>query len=51
MKIPKSKVKKLSKTFLGALIILCALGYNLYRESQTESSKRFEVTLNRCVYD
>ncbi|RHM60136.1 MULTISPECIES: thermonuclease family protein [Coprobacillaceae] len=49
MKIPKSKVKKLSKTFLGALIILCALGYNLYRESQTESSKRFEVTLNRCV--
>lgn len=50
IKLTKTQRKKLSKSWLGILIILVIFGYNFYQEHKTISpGERFEVTLDRCI--
>ena len=50
IKMTKKQYRKLSKSWLGIIIILGVLGFNLYQEYKPLlSSGRFEVTLNQCV--
>ena len=46
----KRQYRKLSKSWLGIIIIVSILGFNFYQEYKpAPSSGRFEVTLDQCV--
>ncbi|MBS6686406.1 thermonuclease family protein [Thomasclavelia spiroformis] len=46
----KRQYQKLSKSWLGIIIIVSILGFNFYQEYKPASSSgRFEVTLDKCV--
>ena len=50
IKMTKGQYRKLSKSWLGIIVILGILGFNFYQEYKPVSgSERFEVTLNQCV--
>ncbi|WP_455684524.1 thermonuclease family protein [Thomasclavelia sp.] len=50
IKMTKTQRKKLSKSWLGVLVILAIIGYNYYQDNKTiEPGERLEVTLNKCV--
>ena len=48
--VKKSAVRKLSKTWLGILILIAIIGFRTYQELKPiPSGERFEVTLKSCV--
>ena len=50
IKMTKRQYRKLSKSWLGIIVILGILGFNFYQEYKPVSgSERFEVTLDQCV--
>lgn len=50
IKITKKQRNKLSKSWLGIIVILMIFGYNFYQDHKTITpGKRFEVTLDKCV--
>lgn len=50
IKMTKRQYRKLSKSWLGIIVILGILGFNFYQEYKPASgSERFEVTLDQCV--
>ena len=50
IKLTKKQRNKLSKSWLGIIVILMIFGYNFYQDHKTiEPGKRFEVTLDKCV--
>lgn len=50
IKMTKAQRNKLSKSWLGIIVILIVFGYNFYQEHKTISpGERFEVTLDKCV--
>lgn len=50
IKLTKAQTKKLSKSWLGLLVIIAIFGYNFYQDHKTiVPGERFEVTLERCV--
>lgn len=50
IKITKKQQSKLSKSWLGIIVILVIFGYNFYEDHKTIiPGKRFEVTLDKCV--
>ena len=50
IKMTKRQYRKLSKSWLGIIVILGILGFNFYQEYKPVSgSERFEVTLDQCI--
>lgn len=50
IKITKAQQRKLSKSWIGILLILLIAGYNLYQQYKPiPTGERFEVTLERVV--
>lgn len=50
IRLSKSKRKKLSKSWIGILILIIIAGYNFYQANKSiEPGERFEVTLSKCV--
>lgn len=50
IKMTKKQRNKLSKSWLGIIVILIIFGYNFYQDHKTITpGKRFEVTLDKCV--
>lgn len=50
IKLTKKQRNKLSKSWLGIIVILMIFGYNFYQDHKTiEPGKRFEVTLDKCI--
>lgn len=50
IKMTKKQRNKLSKSWLGIIVILIIFGYNFYQDHKTITpGKRFEVILDKCV--
>lgn len=49
MNVTKAQYRKLTKSWIGIIVILVILGLNFYQEHNVSSSERFEVTLDKCV--
>lgn len=50
IKLTKKQQKKLSKSWLGILVLLAIFGYNFYQDHKIIApGERFEVTLDRCI--
>lgn len=50
IKMTKAQRKKLSRSWLGILVILAIVGYNFYLDHKTiEPGERFAVTLDKCI--
>lgn len=50
IKLRKGDFRKLSRSWIGVLVIIGVLGYNFYQSNKpVEVGKRFEVTLEKCV--
>lgn len=50
IKLTKAQKKKLSRSWLGIIVIIAIAGYNLYQQYKPiPVGERFTVTLERCV--
>lgn len=50
IKLTKVQKKKLSKSWIGILILILVAGYNFYQQNKPiEPGKRFEVVLEECI--
>lgn len=50
IKVTKAQRNKLSKSWLGIILIVAIIGYNFYQEHKTVApGERFVVTLSKCV--
>ena len=48
--ISKTTFKRLTRSWIGIVVLLGIIGYNWYQGNKTiEPGERFEVTLNECV--
>lgn len=50
IKMTKKTMKRLSKTWIGIIVVIAVFGYNWFQDNkEIEPGQRFEVTLSECV--